>query len=176
MSPQTPRKRATRRGPASLAQKRQQVQGMLVDVFGSIEVTRDGDFTFPFESTRVYIRPFKINARSTVVNVYAITNVDVPPSEPLFRFVALNADAALFGHLAALERDDVVDIVFSHRLLADYLDKQELQRAVVAVATSANEVDDIIKDNFGGQRYRDLVEGAPPVDPPATPAQPGGYL
>lgn len=149
---------------------------MLVDVFGSIEVTRDGDFTFPFESTRVYIRPFRIDPRSTVVNVYAITNVDVPPSEELFRFVALNADAALFGHLGALERDNVVDIVFSHRLLADYLDKQELKRAVVAVATSADEVDDIIKDNFGGQRYKDLVEGKPPVEPPATPSVPGGYL
>ena len=144
--------------------KRSEVQHILVDMFGKIEVTRENEFTFPYGSTRVFIDVFGVDESSSVVNVYAVTSVDVPPSEQLFRFLALNADAALFGHLGAVEREGVVDIVFSHRLLGDHLGTEELKRTVATVAGAANEVDDVITERFGGRRYRDVADGSPPTD------------
>ena len=159
---------------------RNDVQRVLMDMFGKIEITQEKEFTFPFGSTRIFIDVFGIDEGTNVVNVYAVANVDVPPSEDLFRFVALNADASLLGHLGAIEREGVIDIVFSHRLLADSLGTAELKRTVATVATAANEIDDVITERFGGRRYRDVVEASAPStgtseegrDPPQTP----GYL
>jgi hypothetical protein len=148
----------------SLDAKRAEVQRILVEMFGKIEITKENEFTFPYGSTRVFIDVFGVDQGSSVVNVYAVTSVDVPPSQQLFRFLALNADAALFGHLGAIERDEVVDVVFSHRLLGDHLDAEELKRTVATIAGAANEVDDVICDRFGGRRYRDVAEGLRPTE------------
>ena len=148
---------------------RDDVQSVLIDMFGKIEITQEKEFTFPFGSTRIFIDVFAIDEGTNVVNVYAIANVDVPPSEELFRFIALNADASLLGHLGAIEREGVIDILFSHRLLAETLGSSELKRTVATVATAANEMDDVITERFGGRRYRDVVQGSPP--PSAGPSQ-----
>ena len=46
-------------------------------------------------------------------------------------------------------------VAFDHTLLADYLDPEELVQAVVAVAVTADDVDDTVHDKFGGKRYTD---------------------
>ena len=161
---------------AALQAKRAEVQRILIDMFEKIEITKDDEFTFPFGSTRIFVDVFDLGGGSSVVNVYAIATVDVPPSEDLFRFLALNADAALFGHLGAADREGVIDVLFSHRLLADSLDKEELERTVATVATTANEVDDVIVQRFGGRRYRDVVERTSPPEAPSGPPDTPGYL
>ena len=143
---------------------------------GTVEVTKENEVTFPFGSTRIFIDLFALDEASSVVNVYAIATIDVPPSEALFRFLALNPDAALFGHLGAVEREGVIDVLFSHRLLADSLDKEELEQTVATVATTANEVDDVIVQRFGGRRYRDVVQQAAPPEKPSDPPEVPGYL
>jgi hypothetical protein len=164
-------------GPApDLEAKRAEVQKILIDMFGKIEVTKDSEFTFAYGSTRIFVDVFAVSGGSNVVNVYAIATIDLPPSEELFRFLALNADASLFGHLGAAEREGMIDVVFSHRLLADHLDRQELERTVATVATTANEVDDVIVQRFGGRRYRDVVSGSPTPEAPSGPPETPGYL
>ena len=162
--------------PPDLEAKRAEVRQILIDMFGRIEVTKENELTFPFGSTRIFVDLFGVTEGSSVVNVYAIATIDVPPVEGLFRFLALNADAALFGHLGAVEREGVVDVLFSHRLLADSLDKEELEQTVAVVATTANEVDDVIVQRFGGRRYRDVVQQAAPPETPSDPPEVPGYL
>ena len=157
---QPDRAEQTPRSAGDLDATRDDVQSVLIEMFGKIEITQEKEFTFPFGSTRIFIDVFEIEEETNVVNVYAIANVDVPPSEDLFRFVALNADASLLGHLGAIEREGVIDILFSHRLLAETLGSSELKRTVATVATAANEMDDVITERFGGRRYRDVVEGS----------------
>lgn len=164
-----------RREPPSTSVGPDEMERVLVDTFGEIEASKDGAYTFPYDSTRVFIQPF-VKGELPVANVYAVTNVDVPPSGDLFEFIARNVDAFLFGHLGAVRRGNVVDIVLSHRLLVDALTPRELQLVVTAVAATANHADDLIQQRFGGRRYRDLAEGAPPVDPPSSPAPTAGYL
>ena len=55
-------------------------------MFGRIEVTPEG-FTFPYESARVFISPFQVSEEHTGVNIYSFTNLDVPESKDLYKFV-----------------------------------------------------------------------------------------
>ena len=45
--------------------------------------------------------------------------------------------------------------MFSHTLLGDYLDPEELRSAIGAVATTGNDLDDEVQDRFGGERWAD---------------------
>ena len=48
----------------------------------------------------------------------------------VFEYIALHADDYIFGHLNATRTDDGLRIGLSHCLLGDYLDEDELIRAV----------------------------------------------
>jgi hypothetical protein len=130
------------------------VQRMLTDLLGRVEVDADGDFSFRVESARVFIGvvPFP-EKDTTIVNVFSHTNIDVPPTPELFRHIAVESDEWLFGHLGATEEDGAVTVTFSHRLLGGFLDPEELEIAVLAVATTANRIDDEIQRRFGGRLF-----------------------
>ena len=153
--------------------KRLEVQKVLVDWLGQIEVDREGVFSFPIESTRVFIR-IRDFRDSTVISIEAPTNLDVPPTAELFRHVALHADEWLFGHLGCREEDGNVTILFSHRLLGDHLQPEELRSAVGAVAFTANQIDEGIKQQFGGRLFAQVIEGQEEGSPQVLPQPEGG--
>ena len=142
-----------------LVATRTRLQEMLTEVFDRVEVDKYGSFTFPAESARVFIKvhPF---GRGTVVNVFAHTNIDVPASDELFRHIALNANSWMFGHLGASERDGKVLVTLSHRLLGEHLQVEELQAVVYSVAFTADQIDDEIKQRFGGRVFHE-AQGVP---------------
>ena len=81
---------------------------------------------------------------------------DVPATPEVFKYVALNADNYTFGHLSAYEDDHgSLTLYFSHTLLGDYLDQEELDAAVGAVLISANDLDDELQKQFGGTKTFD---------------------
>jgi hypothetical protein len=137
-----------------VAATRDRVQRMLADLFGRIEVDRDGDFTFRHGSTRVFISVGEAFGEHTVVNVRAITNLRVPASPELFHYVATDNHYTL-GALRAHEGDEGVLISFRQTILGDTLDPDELQTAVLAVAFTADDVDDQIQQRFGGARFHE---------------------
>jgi hypothetical protein len=65
---------------------KEKLQELLTEMFGRIEVTPEG-FTFPYESARVFISPFQVSEEHTGVNIYSFTNLDVPESKDLYKFV-----------------------------------------------------------------------------------------
>jgi hypothetical protein len=148
------------KSPMSLYEVRDLVQRELMELVGRIELDRDGDFSFTFDSARVFVsirsHELKKDAQSTLVKVFSITNVDVSVSAELYRFIALRSADYLFGSLGAIEDDDsTARIVFKHTLLGDYLDPDEITAAVMLVAFAADEVDDEIVKMFGGMRFTD---------------------
>jgi len=151
---------------------------MLESVFQDIELDEDGDLHFPMESTRVFIHVFVTHGGQTAVNIYSPINLDVPRSDELFRFLATESDVALFGHLSAREREDGrVDVMFSHRILGDFLQEEELQGVVATIASTADAIDGQIKERFGGRLLREVEEGLPPADAPSSGDTPTtGYL
>lgn len=133
---------------------RQRVQRMLADLFGTIEIDREGDFTFRHGSARVFISVSDGFGEHTLVSVRAITNLRVPPSPELFRYISTD-NHYIFGALRAHEGDEGVLITFRQTLLGDTLDPEELQAAVIAVASTADDVDDEIQSRFGGDRFHE---------------------
>jgi hypothetical protein len=135
----------------TLSETRDRVASMLAKFVGRVELSADGDLSFPYESTRVFVgvRPWAEN--SAVVSVFAVTNVDLTPSPELYEFVALHTGDWVFGHLGLSVEDGKALVYFSHALLGDFLDEEELQTAVGAVAIAADEIDDKVKTQFGGR-------------------------
>lgn len=137
---------------ASVAATRDRVQGMLTDLLGTVEIDSEGDFTFRNESARLFLRVVPWGEGESVLSIRAFTNMGVPSSPELFRFVAMH-DKYVFGHLSATEEDGEVTVSFDETLLGDFLDPKELETAVFAIALGANDVDDEIKSRFGGRTF-----------------------
>jgi hypothetical protein len=134
---------------------REKVQRFLADILGTVEVDRDGDFTFAFESTRVFVSIIEQEDR-TLVKIFAPLVLKVPPSPELYEHIALHAGDYLFGSFELDQADEGFTILFYHVLLGDYLDGEELHNAVRAIANIADDTDDELKAKFGGQRFADL--------------------
>jgi T3SS (YopN, CesT) and YbjN peptide-binding chaperone 1 len=147
------------KSPMSFHEVRELVQRELTELVGRIELDRDGDFSFTYDSARVFVsirsHELKKGVQSTLVRVFSITNVDVPVSAELYRYIALQSADYLFGSLGAIEDDSTARIIFKHTLLGDYLDPDEIAAAVMLVAFAADDVDDEIMKMFGGTRFTD---------------------
>ena len=143
----------------SFYEVRELVQRELTKLVGRIELDEDGDFSFTYDSARVFVgvKPYELKkgVQSAVVSIFSITNVDVPVSAELYRYLALRSGDYLFGSLSAVENGSTARIIFKHTLLGDYLDPDEIEAAVILVAFSADDVDDEIVKNFGGARFTD---------------------
>lgn len=178
----SPTEESTTHGPAASVAEgitradalHDRVQSMLMEMFGRIEMVNEGIFTFPVGSARLFIRPLQVSDDITAVNIYAVTNLDVPSSSDVFRLVATHADASLFGHLLAIEEGGSVTVVLAHRLLGNFLDKMEFEAAVQVVAEAADEIDDEVKEKCGGRTFHESPDEA--LKESAGAATRGGYL
>lgn len=136
-----------------VAETRRKVQHYLTK-HGRVEIDEDGDFSFREGSTRVFIRVLDWGDNDTIVSVWAIVAGNVPATPALFEHVATTTDDYWLGHLSVDVQDDATALViFSHRLLGNVLDEEELMHAAMAVATTADRLDDEIVGRFGGRTF-----------------------
>jgi hypothetical protein len=138
---------------------REKVERYLQDLVGELEGGPDGPFSFRKGSARVFVVVQSLADRWTLVTIQVGVLFYVPASEVLYRHVALHAGDLLFGTLSLrpTERPGYVDVVLLHSLLGDYLDREELNVAVQAIATAADAMDNQLQDHFGGIRYHEDV-------------------
>jgi hypothetical protein len=81
---------------------------------------------------------------------------DLQPSPELFEHLAVHADDYLFGHLSAFSSDaGAVTIFFTHNILGDFLDEEELTSTIRLMLGTADQLDDELKEQFGGERFHD---------------------
>jgi hypothetical protein len=139
---------------ADLDGLRQRVQQVLLDHDLKIEL-RKSAVLVPFESTSVMVSFGEIGNDRTVVSLRGLVCQEVPISADLKAFIADKSAEYLFGHLAYLEIEGTAYIEFRHNLLGDFLDPDEIMVALSAVAQTSNELDDVIKERFGGERWID---------------------
>src|SRR5262245_31626457 len=97
------------------------VERILADHFGSIEIDRDGDFTLPFGSTRVFVRLLEKDSRS-LVKVFAPVLEELLPTPELFKHLALRCGDYFFGSWEVHEIGNTLSLWFYYTLLGDYLD------------------------------------------------------
>ena len=142
---------------SNILETKEKVQRHLSEFVGGLELLPDGRLAFEYQSTKLVVA-VNGNDSGTWAIFTAPVGFEVPTSPELFKWIALNTGNYLFGHLECLvqsEDDPTATIIFSHTLLADYLDAEELRRAVTAVVTTADDLDDDVVARFGGKRYAD---------------------
>lgn len=86
-----------------------------------------------------------------VTRSYVVTNIDITPD--LTRYLLRENNGIRFGRFA-LDEDN--DIVFEHSLLGSTCDKKELENSVRSVIRFADDYDDEIVAQWGGQRALEI--------------------
>jgi len=135
---------------------REKVQHILTK-HGRVEIDGDGDFSIRHQSARVFVRVVSWGDDETIISVWTLAVIGATPSPELHEFIAYGTDDYIFGHLGLSRQDDgTANILFSHRLLGDTLDEDELMNVVVAVATTTNSIDDDLAARFGGRTFHQV--------------------
>ena len=154
--------------PAKVVELRELIEAKLADILEAYGVDGKGSYIFGLDTARIFVVPAWLKDERTVVRVFAITNLDVPVTSQLTSYLlAKNLDFVLGSF--ALDADAGA-VWFNHNLLGEYLAPDELEATLVAVAQTANQLDDEIKEHFGGRLYSE--DPSATVSPPHTP----GYL
>ena len=118
----------------------------------SIGIDSDGDFNFRHGSVQVYVRVQALGDNSTYLSVWAPTNADVPVTPELYKYI-VDQNHFRFGHLVCYEKDGAATISFTHQLLGDFLDPEELKVAASWWRRRPEDLDDQIKAKFGGRIF-----------------------
>lgn len=139
-----------------VAATRGKVQQYLTHNFTNVNVDKDSDYSLRHGSARIFVRTrTNDNANFTWVSLDIPVLLGVKETPEVFEFVALHADEYVFGHLNAVRTDDGLMICLSHSLLGEYLDEEELVRAVGAMLGTAEQLDDELQTQFGGKRFHE---------------------
>ena len=133
---------------------RNKVQRMLANKFGSVEIDDKGRFVFKHQSSVTFI-DVKEWAENTIVLLTCPMLTDVEITPELTRWIAVDGQDFIFGNtrLSPDENGRTGWIFFEHELLGDDLDEPELLHAVVVLAVGANNLDNELRDKFGGQLF-----------------------
>ena len=154
--------------PANVVKLRDLIEKKLAEMVDRYFVDSRGSYVFGLDSARVFVVPAWLKNGATVVRVFAITNMDVDVTPQLTSFLlAKNLDFVL-GSFALDEQRGAV--WFNHNLIGEFLEPEELEATLAAVAETANQMDDEIKEQFGGRLYSEGPEAK--ISPPEAP----GYL
>ena len=145
----------------------------LKEIFPKGEKKNEFQFSLPFESTRIWINiedgniPTSEKTKSwhlkhdiphVMVKIWATILVNVPRSPALFKWVATEGQNWILGGTRVVLGDDGdCTLLFAYTLAGETLDPGEFKNAVMSVATTANHLDDIAQEKFGGKRFIDLT-------------------
>lgn len=130
---------------------RRKLERFLDEISGGSQVDPEGDFVVALGSAQVWIRPFEVPGGRAFVRIWTITNVDVTVDDELTRFIATENGRLDFGVLQLAEDQPVIGV--GHTLLGEFLNRKELETAVVAVGETGDRYDDLIKSRFGGRLF-----------------------
>lgn len=139
---------------SNLVAVKDKVQRILTNEFNSIDIDKNGRFSLRYESARLFVYAVDQEKR-VVINLECPLLFKVKPTPELYKHLALHGDDFFFGHLSATETDDGIVIMFTHSLLGDYLDEQELLQAVFGVLGKGNDLDDELQGKFGGEKMHE---------------------
>jgi hypothetical protein len=144
---------------SALYEAKEKLQNYLTDFVGSIDLLPDGRLGFEQGSTKLFVRVGENDAKEWRYAIFtAPLALNVPTSPELFKWVALHTGDYIFGHIECIidnEDAPTATLIYSHTLLLDYLDAEEVRRATSAVVFTADGLDDEVVAKFGGVRYTD---------------------
>jgi hypothetical protein len=154
------------------------VQRMLSTFLGTIQVDGEGEMTFAYESTRVFIEVRPWEDKASVVNVWAPVAYGVPANAALYEWIAKQSDRWAFGHVGIAEFGAEATVLFRRTFPSEFLTEEHLRHTVGIVATTADGLDEEVVATLGGTRARDAAATASAADDKDDDDEEGspGYL
>lgn len=138
--------------PTKLEVVKGKVEQYLGELYGTYE-KGPNFYRIRHQSTAVIISVFDWINNLVLVQVQALVLRDVEETGALYIAMGDINKQYFFGKLNYFSQDK--SLVFEHFLLGDYLDKEELNSAVLSLAFIADKIDDELKEKFGGKRFVD---------------------
>lgn len=140
----------------AVAVTQQRVQRILSDFLGSVRVLPDGGIIIQNESAGIVVQVQEF-MEHTVVKVFSPMLREVPLTDDLCRWVAIQGQDRWFSHARLFPSEDgrTCEVILEQDLLGDTIDPDELKVAVTSVAVGANDLDDELQQRFGGLRWID---------------------
>jgi hypothetical protein len=139
----------------------QKVQRMLASSFSDVRLTERG-FAVPYGSSEVLveIRDWGTDSKGepqSLVYLWAPLGREVTPTPELYQWAAVDGQANYFGSVRVIPNEDgkTCLVTYEHTLLGDYIDPMELETAVAMMYVTADKLDEIVHDTFGGKRFTD---------------------
>lgn len=150
---------------ATVEQTMMKVQRILTGPM-KLRIQLDGELisvSFTDSSTVVHVRIIdwgksKDGEARSLVRVSAPVVREVQPTPQLFEYLCREAPKNWFGSPWVNDDQNAPGKVFismGQTLLGDYLDEEELATALWGVLAAADELDDKLKEKFGGKRWVD---------------------
>ncbi|KAB8140984.1 YbjN domain-containing protein [Chloroflexia bacterium SDU3-3] len=118
-------------------------------------IDKDGDIVLQQGSTQVFVRAVDWSESQTVVRLFSPISLQITRfSSEIGQRILEENYKLLFGKFS-LDTNNKT-IWFEHALLGDYIDPEEFISAIVAIAMTADEYDEMISNMVGGKRAIDL--------------------
>jgi hypothetical protein len=154
--------------PQRVVELREKIEKTLSGLYEDYVADERGMYVVGLDTARVFIVPTWLDEQTTVIRLFAITNLDVPVTNELTSYLLAKNLEFVFGAFALdAERGAVW---FTHNLLGEFTAPEEIEATLAAVSATAAEYDNEIKSKFGGRLYTEAPEESVPS--PAVP----GYL
>lgn len=128
---------------------RRRLEQYLQELGVAYSVDRAGDFAVSGGHATTFVSA-RDRGERTVARIWAITNVDVEPTDELTRYLLTENAKIAFG---GFQTDGSSKVALSHTLLGDYLQRAELEVALAFVASTADRYAEEIKRRFGGKLF-----------------------
>lgn len=132
----------------------EKVAGLLKEQFGKQVWTSDTEpgFGLRFGSAFVRVTVAPINEQFASVRALSWVVTGAEASTDLYRYLLNENISVRFG---AFGVDEAGDVFFTHAIVGEGCDADELMFSVMGVASTADDYDDKIVQRFGGQRAVD---------------------
>lgn len=136
------------------AEVREKVQRLLVNEFGPVRVDHDGDFFLVHGSAVVFLGVDELlDPGRTFIRIFCPMLRQVPSSPELFHWVATAGQGFRVGSVAANDDEGMVRLSFRYGLFGDDIDPAELIHSVIWVAATADSLDNMLLEMFGGELF-----------------------
>jgi len=138
---------------------RKKVQRILTDMIGRVEIDRDGDYVLHHESAVVFVSLREMSDKpdtNIVINAYCPMVINVPLTPEVYKWVATEGQHYFFGRCQIFENDDnkkLGRILFGYSIVGNDLDPNELENLIFLTMSTGNQLDDMLKDKFGGKLF-----------------------
>jgi hypothetical protein len=141
---------------SAVDQTRTKVRRIYTQKLGSVQVGIHDEFIIKHGSAVLFVTVSEgFGEKGTFVKLLIPLITDVPITDELFRFVATEGQGYMIGTLRANVNDDQKTAWMSlgHCLIGNDLDESELINATGALVTTADDLDDKLRERFGGNLY-----------------------